>query len=577
MATPQTPRARRSPLARYAPALAVVVVIAIIAVVIGLFSGGDAKKEVTTNTTRNGSSADLPIFYNAAKAAGTLANYTWPENCDTTTGLVKIPILSPPPCVPAAEPDNGGATSPGVTATTIKIGYYAAKPDPLYDAIFRAAGAYDPPSDTAQAYKDYAEIYANAYELYGRKVELVRIQGTGGSTDEVAAKADADKAAAAGVFAVMGGPAQAQNFQTELARKKILCIGLGCVVAAPQARIEEHAPYLWPISPTPEQTALHTTELVKKQLVGKKAEFAGDPALRAKTRTVALLSYDTPNGEYKESWETFYDGLKAAGVPVVGHVSYFLNPASLAADGRTVANRLKATGATTIIFTGDPIFPSYLTTNMTQQGYFPEWVMSGTVLADTVVFARRFDQRQWAHAFGLQLTPARLPKPQQDSYTLHEWWFGTQPPTQNNFAIVKSSVELLMDGLHLAGPKLTPQTFRDGIYNAPTPTPGPLGLNWIVTYGQHDVWPGTDVGGLDNAGILYWDPEAEGPDETGTEGKGMYRLVDGGRRYLPGQWPTTPVKLFDPAGTVTIYEAADIPPELKPKPVPVPAEAPVNK
>ena len=51
-----------------------------------------------------------------------------------------------------------------------------------------------------------------------------------------------------------------------------------------------------------------------------------------------------------------------------------------------------------------------------------------------------------------------------------------------------------------------------------------------------------------------------GPDETGNVGTGMYRLVDGGRRYLPGHWPTTPVKLFDPAGTVTIYPADKIPP-----------------
>jgi len=47
------------------------------------------------------------------------------------------------------EGDNGGATSPGLTATTIKIGYYAAKPDPLYDPILKAAGAYDSPENSA--------------------------------------------------------------------------------------------------------------------------------------------------------------------------------------------------------------------------------------------------------------------------------------------------------------------------------------------------------------------------------------------------------------------------------------------
>ena len=45
---------------------------------------------------------------------------------------------NPPPCVPAPTGSNGGATSPGVTATTIKIGYYIPKPDPTYDAVARS-------------------------------------------------------------------------------------------------------------------------------------------------------------------------------------------------------------------------------------------------------------------------------------------------------------------------------------------------------------------------------------------------------------------------------------------------------
>ena len=549
--------------------IAIVVVVAIVAVVIGILSGGKSSKDnkaVSTNTTAGTGPQtfnDVPILYNEAKAAGTVDKYTWPSTCDTTTGLVKIPILNPPPCVPeVAAAKNGGATSPGVTADTIKLGYYTAKPDPTYDPILKAAGAYDSPEASAKAYQDYFQIYAHQYELSGRKVELVHIAGSGSSTDEVAAKADADKAASEGVFAVVGGPAQAVSFQTELAAKKILCLGQ-CVASAPQKFVADNSPYIWPTGPNPEQTALMTTAFIKNQLLGKDAVYGGAD-VKSKPRTFALLSYDTPDGEYKDSWDTFYSDLKAAGVPVVGHISYFLNPASLAADGRTVATKLKSTGATSIIFTGDPIFPSYLTPDMTQQGYFPEWVMAGTVLADTNVFARKFDQQQWAHAFGLQLIPARVPKPNQDSYTLHEWWFGTPPPTDNNFTLIKGDVELVMDGIHLAGPNLTPQTFLHGMQHMPPAKSGPNEINSIVTYGSHGYWQGTDYGGLDNAGILYWDPKTVGPDETGAVGAGMYRLVDGGRRYLPNQWPTTPVKLFDPAGTVTIYPANAIPPDLQP-------------
>ena len=160
---------------------------------------------------------------------------------------------------------------------------------------------------------------------------------------------------------------------------------------------------------------------------------------------------------------------------------------------------------------------------------------------------------------------------------MHEWWFGTPPPTDNNFTLIKGDVELVMDGIHLAGPNLTPQTFLHGMQHMPPAKPGPNEINTIVTYGNHGYWSGTDYGGLDNAGILYWDPKTVGPDETGAVGAGMYRLVDGGRRYLPNQWPTTPVKLFDPAGTVTIYPANAIPPDLVPASVPVPPGAPTYK
>ena len=176
MATPQTPRARRSPLARYAPLIAVVVVVAIVAVVIGVASGGKKQEgNALPRTTPTGKAAfsDVPIFYNEAKAKGTLGKYTWQPNCDTTTGQVAIPILNPPPCVPAlaAGTTNGGATSPGVTADTIKIGYYIAPPDPHVRRRSSSRRRVRPARRHGeQAYKDYVQIYATP-------VRAVRPQG----------------------------------------------------------------------------------------------------------------------------------------------------------------------------------------------------------------------------------------------------------------------------------------------------------------------------------------------------------------------------------------------------------------
>ena len=49
-------------------------------------------------------------------------------------------------------------------------------------------------------------------------------------------------------------------------------------------------------------------------------------------------------------------------------------------------------------------------------------------------------------------------------------------------------------------------------------------------------------------------------------GKGMYRYVDNGRRFLPGKIPTAPIKFFDPPDTITRFtsvpaemQAADVP------------------
>lgn len=580
MGMQQAPRPRRSPWVRYAPFIAIVAIAAIVAVALATRSdnkkntvnvGGDV---VATQSGVNG----IPLFYNDAKKKGVVAKYTWQDHCDTTTGRVAIPILNPPPCVPKAAGDNGGATSPGVTADTIRIGYYVSKADPLGDALLKMSGAYDTPEATSQAYKNYAELYAGTYELYGRKVQMVPIDGTGTLADAVAARADADRAAAKNVFAVLAGPAQAKEFADELAQKKILCIGT-CIIAQPQKYVLDNAPYLWPPGPTPDQTATMITEFIKKQLLGKPAEWAG-PDQKGKSRTFTLLTYNTPDGQYTSSWNTLEKLLKDAGVPIKTHVDYYLNLPTLQADGRTIAAKLKQANATSVIFSGDPIFPRYLTAEMTKQNYFPEWVMSGTVLADTNVFARSFDQQQWAHAFGLQLIPARLPQDKQDAWTVHQWWFGTKPPTENNYAIVKGNVEVLMAGLQLAGPHLTPESFKAGLDAAPPIVPGdPPTRRTIVSFGNHGLWADTpdDPAGLDNAGILYWDPNARGTDETGAMGNGMYRLMDGGLRYVQGHWPTDPVKLFDPTNTVTVYGESDIPPELLPKSYPPPPGAPTHK
>ena len=155
--------------------------------------------------------------------------------------------------------------------------------------MLKAAGTYDPPAKVEQTSRTTCRCSRASTSSAGRKIELVKIQGTGLADDEVAAKADADKAAKQlQVFAVIGGPTQAQSFSAELAANHVLCVGT-CSIAAPQRFIQEHSPYIWPIGPSPEQTSQMLVSFIKQQLAGKPAQYAGDPAFKTKTRTFALV------------------------------------------------------------------------------------------------------------------------------------------------------------------------------------------------------------------------------------------------------------------------------------------------
>jgi hypothetical protein len=207
------------------------------------------------------------------------------------------------------------------------------------------------------------------------------------------------------------------------------------------------------------------------------------------------------------------------------------------------------------VFTGDPLMPGYFTDEMTKQGYFPEWVLSGTVYADTTVLARGYDQEQWKHTMGISLIAARIPNEQSDSTVLYKWWTGADDiPAKNTGGIVAANLALLIAGIHFAGPDLTPEAFRDAIFARPIPERNDGDIRTTVTFGRSDFWTeGTDYAGLDDVSIIWWDPNATGEDETGDEGTGQYRYINGGERFLPGTIPTEPLPLFDPEGSVTYY------------------------
>jgi hypothetical protein len=326
----------------------------------------------------------------------------------------------------------------------------------------------------------------------------------------------------------------------------------------PQKIADANKPYVIFSGPSPEQAATLTAEFVGKQVGKGKAQYAGDDPTKNKNRVYGILHYNTPDGQYDGLFDQLKSGLKKYSITAKAEQSFFLDLARAQETARTVITKMKDSGVTTIIYTGDPLMPASITKEATAQDYHPEWIVGPTVLVDTAIFGRTYDQTQWAHAFGVQLTPGRTTESVDPVRQLYEWFHGSRPPN-NTYAVINPSIFLLARGAMLAGSKLTPQTLRDGLFRYP-PSGGDA-INPLQSWGKHGFWPFTDYFGSEDAAMLWWDPTASGQDEVGQVGNGLYRAANGGKRYSRGKFPPQGQGgLFDAAASATIFDS--IPPEV---------------
>jgi hypothetical protein len=538
------------PLRRWGPLVALVVVVAIVAVVVVASSGSSKKAVVATGPTTTAGPSGGPgaVSFSEAKAKG--LKDTYPTGCDLKTGRVAMPYYLAPECYANVPGGNGGATAQGVTADSVKVVLYEAQPnDPVISFITAAIKDNDTNAQNEATYRGYIKMFESLFQTYGRKVDLQIVQASGVSTDEVAARADAAKVAALKPFAVWGGPVLSTAWADELAADHIIC--LSCTGGGTPDFYTQRAPYVITVVPSAQQANQIVAEYVGKKLAGHPASHAGDPTLASQIRKFGLLYIDS-SADSKSVADSFASQLKTQYGVDLTSVAYTLDPAQLQEEADSAVAKLKAAGVTSVIFSGDPVAPGTFTRQATAQNWFPEWIIGASTLVDTTAFARTFDQRQWAHAFGVSFNAARTTPEVSGAYFLYKWFTGQAPPAANTYGVDFPQPAVFYSALQSAGPDLTADSFRAGLFTI-APRVGAV-TNVTFSYGNHGLWPYADYNGIDDATEIWWDPSATGPDEISKQGQGMYRYVDGGRRYVVGQWPSGDTSAFDPANTVTIYD-----------------------
>jgi hypothetical protein len=553
---------------KWGPIGALVAIVVIVVAVVVSSGGGDEAttdsspassdaptgSEAPTDSTAGGADTwDFPLSY--AQAKETLSEEAfnaidWGTRCDAEKGTIAVPDYFAPACMAPFTGDNGGATATGVTADEITIVHYQGPDnDPIINYITSAVKVDETNAQENATIEGFIKYFETYYELYGRKIKYVSYESTGLANDEVTARADAQRIVEEyKPFAVVGGPALTNAFADEMAARETVCISCGGGTAEWFA---ERDPYLWNLDGSSEQKQVHVVEFIGKQLAGKPASHAGD-ALKADTRKFAVV-YEASNGaESQRLADLMESRMTEAGAAPDLMLPYTLDPGTIQQQASQIVAKMKAAGITTVVLSTDPVAPGDFTREATTQEYEPEWLVAAATLTDTNAFGRGYDQKQWAHAFGVTSLAVRVNPDVVGSKILYKWFTGQDAPAPLGAPVFMPGFSLLFSALQGTGPTLTPQTLGAFIKTIKT-TPAMTAS--YLTYGDQGIWDATDYNGVDDATVFWWDATATGPDENGREGTGLMKFVDGGKRYLPGEWPTED-KLFVQDGAVAIYDTA---------------------
>ena len=463
--------------------------------------------------------------------------------------------------------DNGGATYQGVTKDSITAVVLVPNDQQLAAAATARAQVvtnYATRQDgtVPNALADALAAYEHAFGsyMYGRTVELDVVTSTG--DDEAAQRADAVAVKAKKPFVVIdGGYTGLPVFDTEIAKAKTPIFSQGTTVTESL----KQAPYRWGQTDSL-AGAINVAEFAGKQLAGKKAEYAGDPAMHNTTRKLGMVYADTLlDTNLFDKALTKYGADIAPGVRIAypGNASPLGDPTVAQEQAPTAITKLKAAGVTSVLVVADSAMTGALTKQATAQDYHPEWIISASQFSDVPFLARSYDQDQWAHAFGISNLPPSVADGQTTATpNVIQWYWGQN---QGTYGILQANqINWLIYGILYAGPKLTPQTFKQGYFSVPaaggSASSDPELANRTPRggFGRTNGLPYEEYLRFNKDFIaVWWDRDTVGPPgSTGLPGgKGTLWYLDDARRYVGSRWPTKRLNFFDKSNAMYQFES----------------------
>jgi hypothetical protein len=456
----------------------------------------------------------------AAAAAGTPSGTTAADDVAVSgvrcgPGVLQVP-WSPyaPPCVPAWSGNNGGATAPGVTATTITVSYREEGENSDVNAV-RSIMPGVLPTDSQVLYdlNVFLQAFNKEYELYGRHVVVKPFMAQGDAMQELVgedtqgAQEDAATAASLGAFADIT-PLPTGPYDEALVQNHVIAMNQ---LLVSNQYLSSSAPYAYSMIPSLDD--LGSLLVTMGCNLGQSAvSFAKDPSLDGKQRVFGAIVLEDP--QYQGLENAILAGLKRCGVQVPVVINYTLDLSTIQQQMQNAISQMKANNVTTVLCGCDPVGEIYVTQAADQQNYGPEW-FSNWLPAQ---FERVYSQDQWAHSVEVGLGPS-IPEQQDEAYRVFQMVDPGGQPEEPYFWYIYYQLLFLFNGLQAAGPDLTPATMLAGLQHLPPTQMGQVG-QW--TYGPGLYWP------FSEAQVSYWVPSKT----NAFDGKpGDYNPCFGGRWF----------------------------------------------
>ena len=327
-----------------------------------------------------------------------------------------------------------------------------------------------------------------------------------------------------------------------MAAKGVLTFGT--VEERPDREFSSFPNLIWSFMPSLEEHARQFSTYVCTKVVPHTVSFGQVDF--GQQRKLGLLYVDTPEYPgYKEFAMLVKQQVAACGGDFVDQESV---PDAVNNDqgvsqtdpsyGPRAAAGFQSKGVTTVIWTeglNDGVTPA-----ASSIGYYPEWVIAGDGNIEDIVNAKDQDPREWAQAW--VVTNQILEGPFANSECVHAAEEADPQLPSTDRAIpcrVYAFFRQLFTGIQIAGPHLTARNVASGFHAIPGNQSSRPDL-------QACFYPSGDYTCVKDAIPMWYDAKQTSP-YSGTPG--CWRVPEGGRRYLAGQWPSGDVTAQRNAGS----------------------------